>query len=144
MQAPAGLCSAPAERVDRSDLARALAASWDRRTAYRGAVRPDNPAFGQCYPTARVVQWLYPEYDIASGEVWTGSAVEHHFWNVRGCGADADWLDLSWQQFPPGSVVRHHVVLDRSALGDSVATVERCVLLLRRVLLHLRAVPDGL
>jgi hypothetical protein len=133
MPAPADLPS-----VDPSDLARALAASWDGRTAYRGVVQPGNPALGQCYPTARVVQCFYPEYEIASGEVWTGSAVEHHFWNVRGSGADAERLDLSWQQFPPGSVVRSFVVLDRTALGDSDATVERCALLLRRVLLHLR------
>ena len=118
-------------------LERALEASWDWQTAYRGVIRPGNPAYGQCYPTSRVVQWFYPEYEIAKGEVWTGTGVEHHFWNVRGTGDAADRLDLSWQQFPAGSAVRSFVLLDRTALGDSEATVERCKLLLRRVLARL-------
>lgn len=129
-----------AERVSPADLARALAASWDERTAYQGITRVGNPAFGQCYPTARVVQWFYPDYEIARGEVWTGSGIEHHFWNVRGSGDDAAWLDLSWQQFPPGSVVRSFVLLDRHTLGDSAGTVERCALLLHRVRSHLAGV----
>jgi len=129
----------PFDQVRLSSLAQALEASWDHRTAYKGIVRAGNPAFGQCYTTSRVVQWFYPEYEIAKGEVWTGSGIEHHFWNAQGTSDDADWLDFSWQQFPPGSVVRHYVLLARNALGDSDATVERCALLLRRVLLHLKS-----
>ena len=83
------------------------------------------------------MQWFYPEYEIAKGLVWTGSTAEQHFWNVRGAGEGADVLDLSWDQFPPGSVVRDFVLLDRNALGDSPETVERCELLLHRVLSHL-------
>lgn len=120
-----------------SALAAALEASWDRRTAYQGVIRPGNPAFGQCYPTSRVVQWFYPELEIAKGEVWTGSSSEHHFWNVRETDSGAEWIDLSWKQFPPGSVVRHLILFDRNALGDSEGTQERCALLLQRVLTHL-------
>jgi hypothetical protein len=122
-------------------LAAALEASWDRRTAYGGVAQPGNPALGQCYPTARVVQFFYPETEIACGEVWTGSTTECHFWNVRGSGPQAEWIDLSWQQFPPGSVVRHFKLLDRHRLGDSPHTLERCTLLLRRVLAHLADRP---
>jgi hypothetical protein len=125
------------EAVDPPTLARALEASWDHRTAYQGVIRPSNPAFGQCYPTSRVVQWFYPEFEIAKGEVWTGSSLEQHFWNVRGIGAHADRLDLNWQQFPSGSVVRNFVLLDRDTLRDSDGTVERCALLLERVLSYL-------
>ncbi len=128
--------------IDPSTLARALEASWDHETAYQGVTRPGNPAYGQCYPTSRIVQWFYPQYEIAKGEVWTGSGIEHHFWNVCGVGADAAWLDLSWSQFPPGSVVRHFTLLDRDKLGDSAGTVERCALLLRRVLSHLTRLRD--
>lgn len=127
-----------------SILAEALEASWDHQTAYRGIIRPGNPAFGQCYPTSRVVQWFYPEFEIATGEIWTGSSIEHHFWNVQGAGDGAGWVDLTWKQFPPGSVVRRFEILDRNALGDSQGTQERCALLLRRVLAHLaRVVPVG-
>jgi hypothetical protein len=120
-------------------LAAAIEASWDQRTAYLGVTRFGNPAFGQCYPTARVVQFFYPEFEIARGEVWTGAGSECHFWNVRGAGAAAERIDLSWQQFPPGSHVRSFELLDRRCIGDSPPTVERCRLLLRRVFAHLAA-----
>lgn len=130
-------CGAP--RPDLARLAEAMEASWDGRTAYRGLTQPGNPAFGQCYPTSRVVQWFFPEVEIARGEVWTGSGAECHFWNVRGSGSGAGWIDLSWKQFPAGSAVRRFELLDRRVLGDSPATVARCELLLRRVLSRLAA-----
>ena len=111
----------------------AVEASWDARTAYRGTVRPGNPAFGQCYPTARVVQWFFPETEIACGDVETGSGVECHFWNVRADGDGVEHIDLSWKQFPPGSTVISYRLLDRESLGDSPPTIERCALLLERV-----------
>ncbi len=120
-----------------SRLARAIEASWDHRTAYQGAVQHGNPAFGQCYPTSRVVQWFYPEFEIACGDVWTGSGTECHFWNVHGLGDGMTRIDLTWKQFPQDSIVQKFKVLDRTTLGDSPATVERCALLLRRVLLEL-------
>lgn len=120
-------------------LASAIEASWDDRTAYQGITKRGNPAFGQCYPTSRVVQWFFPELEIACGDVWTGSSLESHFWNVRGSGEDLEKIDLTWSQFPPGSVVRRYEVLDRAKLVDSAATVDRCALLLERVLLNLAA-----
>ena len=123
--------------VELPALTRALEASWDHLTSYMGETRPDNPAYGQCYPTSRVVQWFYPEYEIAKGDVWTGASVEQHFWNVRGQDANAEWLDLSWKQFPVGSAVRQFVLLDRNSLGDSERARARCALLLDRVLAHL-------
>jgi hypothetical protein len=131
----------PPARVDLERLRAAVAASWDHRTAYRGLTRPGNPAFGQCYPTSRVVQFFYPEVEIACGDVWTGAVTECHFWNIRGSGPHAEWIDFTWQQFPPGSVVKHFKLLDRRHLGDSPPTVERCALLLRRVLARLAADP---
>jgi len=132
-------------RPDLPRLTAAIEASWDRRTAYGGIARPGNPAWGQCYPTSRVVQFFYPETEIACGEVWTGAGTECHFWNVRGSGPAAEWIDLSWRQFPPGSAVRRFELLDRHRLGDSPSTVARCALLLRRVLAHLadRPHPPG-
>ena len=123
--------------VDLCALAEALEASWDHRTAYRGIVCPGNPALGQCYPTSRVVQWFYSDFEIARGEVWTGASIERHFWNIRGAGETVEWVDLSWNQFPPGSVIQRFEILDRNALGDKGEAKERCALLLRRVLAHL-------
>jgi hypothetical protein len=134
---PALAALRPPGPVDIASLAAALEASWDHRTAYRGLVQPGNPALGQCYPTSRVVQFFYPEVEIACGDVWTGAATECHFWNIRGSGDQAEWIDLSWQQFPAGSVVQRYKLLDRRLLGDSPPTIERCELLLRRVLAHL-------
>ncbi|WP_218018117.1 YunG family protein [Sphingomonas azotifigens] len=117
--------------MDVATLAEALRASWDEKTAYRGVVRVGNSAYGQCYPTSRVVRWFYPAFEIAKGEVWTPTGIEQHFWNARADGTE--WLDLSWEQFPAGSRVLHYVLLDRHALGDSDPTVARCALLLERV-----------
>lgn len=123
--------------IEVSTLVRALEASWDHLTAFRGDTREGNPAFGQCYPTSRVVQWFYPEYEIAKGEVWTGSTLEEHYWNVRRAHGENEFLDLSWQQFPTGSTIRSFSLLDRDALGDSVRAKDRCALLLGRVLFYL-------
>jgi hypothetical protein len=150
---PAG---APLPRQPRGDLARfltgdpahasepvsldrlrpAVEAGWDERTAYQGATRPGNPAFGQCYPTARVVQWFDPALEIACGDVVTGAGAECHFWNVR-AGDPPEHIDLSWQQFPPGSRVERFELLDRTMLGDSPPTTARCGLLLQRALTQL-------
>ena len=124
-------------RVDLSDLTWAVEASWDYLTSYQGAIEVGNPALGQCWPTSRVVQWFYPEYEIAKGEVWTGSSIEQHFWNVNGDTHECKHLDLSWKQFPEQSVVRSFLVLDRNNLGDSERARRRCSILLERVLAHL-------
>jgi hypothetical protein len=118
-------------------LRNALEASWDSRTAYLGAFRPGNPALGQCYPTARVVQWFLPRFDIASGQVDTGSSLECHFWNIDPDCNPPTHVDLTWQQFGKGAAVKQFKILDRHALGDSPPTIERCQLLLERVLVQL-------
>ncbi|HEY7809364.1 MAG TPA: hypothetical protein VIA98_03180 [Allosphingosinicella sp.] len=118
-------------------LEQALTASWDARTAHLGACADGNPALGQCYPTARVVQWFFPRFEIASGEVDTGAGLEWHFWNVDPASDPPEVMDLTWRQFPEGSKVTRLALLDRAALGDSVPTLMRCQLLLDRVLLHL-------
>ena len=118
-------------------LRSALEASWDSRTAYLGAFQPGNPALGQCYPTARVVQWFFPDFEIASGQVDTGSTLECHFWNIDPACNPPMHVDLTWQQFGQGSAVKQFKILDRNALGDSPPTIERCKLLLERVLIHL-------
>lgn len=97
-----------------------------------------NPAPGQCYPTARVVQHFLPASEIVKGSVWTGIRDEIHFWSELVVGEVAIAIDLTWQQFPPGSVVTARETLDRDRLGDSPATVARCDLLLAAVQDHLR------
>ena len=111
----------------------ALEASWDVNTAYKAVERPGNPALGQCYPTARVVQHYFPESEIIKGKIWTSECEEIHFWNAIPLGGEWIHVDLSWKQFPPGSIIREFVELDRSSLGDTDATLQRCDLLLKRV-----------
>jgi hypothetical protein len=102
-----------------------------------GAFARGNPALGQCYPTASVVQCFFPRFDIAAGDVDTGSAIEAHFSNIDQVSIPAEHVDLTWQQFPRGSQVIRFRVLDRHSLGDSPPTVLRCRLLLQRVLAEL-------
>jgi len=53
--------------VDLIALREALAASWSARTSYGGVREEGNPALGQCYPTARVVQHFLPRSEIVKG-----------------------------------------------------------------------------
>lgn len=124
--------------VDLVTLRGALEASWSARTSYGGVWEDGNPALGQCYPTARVVQHFLPESEIVRGTVWTGVRQEIHFWSEIMVGDATVAIDLTWQQFPPGSVVTAREVLDRNELGDSPATVARCDLLLADVEARLR------
>ena len=114
-------------------LREALAASWDKRTAYLEVEQAGNPALGQCYPTSRVVQHYYPETEIIKGKVWTAEKADVHFWNGLHVGDNWYHIDLSWQQFPAGSIVQEFVIIERQELHDSEATVQRCALLLKRV-----------
>ena len=119
-------------------LREALEASWDGQTAYGVVEQGRNPALGQCYPTSRVVQHYYPATEIIKGKIWTGESEAIHFWNGLPVGTDWYHIDLCWQQFPAGSVVREFVVLDRQNLGDTEATFQRCALLLKRVEAYFR------
>jgi hypothetical protein len=121
------------------EIREAIEASWDSATSYGGVVRPGNPAYGQCYPTARVVQHFFPETEIAEGEVWTGREAEKHFWNVVRHNEIPFHIDLSWQQFPHGSTVGAYRIRDRSMLADSPETQERVEILLHRVAARLAA-----
>ena len=127
----------PLPAVSLPQLRLALEASWDRSTAYLGAYRVGNAALGQCYPTSRVVQWFFPQLEIASGEVDTGSTIEAHFWNIGPASQPAEHVDLTWHQFAKGSRVTRFTILDPHALNDSPPTLARCQLLLNRVLLRL-------
>jgi hypothetical protein len=118
-------------------LQEALEASWDSSTSYLGVLEAGNPALGQCYPTSRVVQHFFPAAEIVEGEVWTGKSVEKHFWNVLVVEDEEYHIDLSWQQFPPGSSVRKYRIRERQSLGDRQITAERCNLLRDRVTAYL-------
>lgn len=119
--------------VNMLSLRCAIEASWKPDTAYLEVFEHDNPALGQCYPTARVVQHFFPLTEIAEGEVWTNNGIEKHFWNILRKGEIEYHIDFSWQQFPHGSYVKTHKVRDREALGDSDKTLKRIALLLDRV-----------
>ena len=114
-------------------LREALTASWDRRTAYLEVEERGNPALGQCYPTSRTVQHYYPKTEIIKGKVWTGKNLEVHFWNGLRIGEEWYHIDLTWQQFPHGSVIQEFRGIERQELNDSEATKMRCALLLTRV-----------
>jgi hypothetical protein len=125
--------------VDLLRLRRALEASWSAETSYRGVVHPGNPALGQCYPTARVVQHFLPATEAVEGEVRTGEGIEAHFWNVVVHEGALLHIDLSWSQFPMGSSVCSYAVRDRATFDDGPETVRRVEILLGRVTARLEA-----
>jgi hypothetical protein len=114
-------------------LREALEASWDEKTAYLAVKRDGNPALGQCYPTTWLIQQYFPETEIAKGTVWNGHEKETHFWNILESNGIQYHIDLTWQQFPPGSYVKEFKILDRNKLGDGPETIKRCALLRTRV-----------
>lgn len=121
------------EKVPMTRLREALEASWKPDTAYLQVFEQGNPALGQCYPTARLVQYYFPKTEIVEGQVWTGKSVGKHFWNILIINGDEYHIDYSWQQFPHGSSVRNYKVRDRDTLGDSEETIHRVELLKSRV-----------
>ena len=114
-------------------LREALTVSWDKRTAYLEVEQMENPALGQCYPTSRTVQHYYLETEIIKGKVWTGKTLGVHFWNGLRSGDDWFHIDLTWQQFPVGSIIQEFVVIARQEFNASEATILRCELLYKRV-----------
>lgn len=124
------------------DIREALEASWDEKTSYLAVKNMGNPALGQCYPTARVVQHFFPDTEIIKGKVWNGKELESHFWNGLLVGEILYHIDLSWQQFPACSSVRNFEILDRKSLNDSQGTIERCEILLERVNSYLSSHHD--
>jgi hypothetical protein len=124
-------------KINLLKLREALEASWNAATSYRGVSEAGNPALGQCYSTSRVVQHFFPNLEIVEGKVWTGKKVEKHFWNVLVSKGSQYHIDLTWQQFPPGSVIRGFKIRDRETLGDGPGTIERCDILRDRVASYL-------
>jgi hypothetical protein len=120
-------------KVDMATLREALEASWDEKTSYQAVTEKGNPTLGQCYPTSRVVQFFFSDTEIVEGEIWTGKNTEKHFWNLLKSGDSQYHIDLTWQQFPHGSVVKSWKVRDRETLGDGQKTIDRVELLHKRV-----------
>ena len=119
--------------VSMTKLREAIEASWGVDTAYLHVNEKGNPALGNCYPTSRVIQHFFPKMEIVEGQVWTGKKLEKHFWNLLIVDGMEYHIDLSWRQFPHGSVVKEYKIRDRKTLGDSEATIKRVELLLNRV-----------
>ena len=119
--------------IDMLKLRQAIEASRKSDTAYLYVEELGNPALGQCYVTSRVVQHYFPEAEIVEGEVQTPKGIEKHFWNVFKSNGKELHIDLTWQQFPPVSIVKDWKIRDRHTLNDTPPTVERVELLLSRV-----------
>lgn len=119
--------------IDLLALRRAIEASWDEKTSYLAVKKAGNPALGQCYPTAWLLQQYFPELEIVKGIVWNGTKEETHFWNILEQGGQQYSFDFTWQQFPLGSYVKSFDTLDRNNLGDGPETITRCRILKSRV-----------
>lgn len=125
--------------LDMLKLRAAIEDSWSSETAHPSTVSQlGNPALGNCYPTALVVQHFFPDTVIIEGKIWTGKALEKHYWNMLVSDVNEYHIDLTWQQFPLGSVVKEYKIRNRETLGTSEITIKRVDLLLRRVVKYLK------
>lgn len=131
------MCNNRHMKPDLTKIREALEASWDEQTSYLAVKEEGNPALGQCYPTSRVVQHYFPKTEVVKGKVWNGTEEETHFWNILDADGARYHIDLSWQQFPPGSSVREYRVLDRSDFKDGDESKRRVKLLIDRVIDYL-------
>lgn len=129
-------------RVDMLQLRTALERAWQPDTAYHGVQEDGNPALGQCYVSARVVQHYFPEAEIVEGEVQTPAGIDKHFWNLFSIRSSDVHQDLTWRQFKPGSYVLNWRVRDRHTLNDSEPTIQRVARLLERVQHELVAIQN--
>lgn len=120
-------------KIDMLRLRSAIEAAWQPDSAYHYVEEKGNPALGQCYVTSRVVQFYFPEAEIVEGEVQTDGGVEKHFWNLFELNEKELHVDLTWQQFPPGSTIKSWKLLSRESLNDSQETADRVNRLLGRV-----------
>jgi len=127
------------DRISMTKLREVLEASWDAKTAYLSVSQAGNPALGQCYPTSRVLQLYYPDMEIVEGAVKTTDGLEKHFWNLVIIEDHEYHIDLTWQQFPPGSIVQNYKIRERNTLNDNQPTIERVQLLHDRVAKKLAA-----
>ena len=120
-------------KVDMLQLRQAIEASWQSDTAYQHVEEKGNPALGQCYVTSRVIQNYFPDAEIVEGEVQTSGGIEKHFWNLFKTDSQELHLDLTWQQFPPGSTVKTWKIRARNTLDNSQDAVDRVDRLLNKV-----------
>ena len=80
----------------------------------------------------------YPATEIVKGIVGARGSDEVHFWNGLLVGDDWYHLDLSWQQFPAGSVITEFRSWTAIIWGQRRYRSTMRSLLLRRVQEHLR------
>ncbi|MEX0748590.1 MAG: hypothetical protein WD467_00235 [Candidatus Saccharimonadales bacterium] len=115
------------------EVREAIEASWSADTAYGAVFTEGNPALGNCYPTSRVVQHFFPNTELTEGIILTSAGQEKHFWNMLVADGTEYHIDLTWQQFPPGSVVMDYEIRYLHKLNDGEDAIRRVELLLSRV-----------
>ena len=100
--------------MDIKTLLKALKASWNEDTCYdqmRKKWKKSNPAYGQCYATALVINdYFGGEILKAKFENGTG-----HFWNLIG----SKEVDLTRSQFNKNENIPKPVILFRSEIDNN-------------------------
>jgi hypothetical protein len=106
-------------------LRAAIQPGWSSETAWHATWDPANPPLNQCAVTAMVLQ------DFLGGDLihTTVGGISHYFNRLPG----GQEIDLTRDQFPPGSPIGTSTVVPRKQLDRSADTVRRYRLLRRRV-----------
>ena len=123
-----------------ADIERAFRESWGPDTTCLDDEgleqwQPANPAYGQCGPTALIIQ------DLLGGELLIASVTggeerdSWHYWNRIGCGIE---IDLTREQFEPNRLIGIPKVVTRPPEGPR-RFIEECERLRLRVLTALGA-----
>jgi len=129
--------AAAARRLIPDPLRAALAAGWGADTSADGSAWPAlNPPHGQCAVTALVIQ------DRLGGQLLrTTVGGVSHYYNQLPNGVE---VDMTWPQFPAGSVRAPSEERTREYVLSSPATTERYRILARRVANQLAVTGDPL
>jgi hypothetical protein len=120
------MTSRVAEQITIDELTQRLKLAWSRDTSYwPDRWSRERPAIGQCAVTALVVQ------DLIGGKLIRAKLDndDEHYWNVSEGGEE---IDLTRDQFEPGTNIRLIGVADRAELFNEPGTGPRYHLLKRR------------
>lgn len=124
------------------ELERAFRQSWSADTtclaaASRARWRPDGPAYGQCGPTALVVQDLLGGVLLIADVTGGDEENEVHYWNQLPGGLE---IDLTREQFKPHRIIGKPRIVVRPPQGP-LAYAEEYQLLRARVFSALALSP---
>lgn len=114
------------------NLIKDIRRAWSKETSYTPEkYSEDNPSEGQCAVTTLVVNDFFGGSFMRAEVRLPGGVTTSHYWNLLSFGQ----LDLTWTQFPKGTIILEAQEVDRERLlpPDNVWMQERYTTLKEKV-----------